>query len=57
MRNDELHQKRHKVWQVKQTVNKNKGKSLVKVSAIFWLPVEFRAIENEEGLDEEIAMA
>ena len=34
MRNDELHQKRHKVWHVKQTVDKSKGKVPDEVSTI-----------------------
>ena len=57
MRNDELHQKRHKVCQVKQTVDKSKGKTLVEVSAIFMLPAEFKADGDEVEPDEEIALA
>ena len=57
MRNDELHQKRHKVWQIKQTTNKGKGKAPAKISAIFMLPAEFRANDNREESDEEMAMA
>ena len=52
-----MHQKRHKVWQVKQVVDKGKGKAPTKVSAIFMLPTEFRANDNEEESDEEVAMA
>jgi hypothetical protein len=57
LRNDELHQKRHKVWQIKQTVDKGKGKALVEVSTIFILFAEFRASDNEEESDEEVVMA
>ena len=52
-----MHQKRHKVWQVKQTVDNGKGKAPAKVSAIFMLPAESRANDNEEESDEEVAMA
>ena len=54
--NDELRQKRHKVWQVKQTVDKNKGKALAGISAIFMLPAQFRA-SNEVESDEEVVVA
>jgi hypothetical protein len=37
LRNDELHQKRHKVWQVKQIVDKGKGKAPVEISATFYV--------------------
>jgi hypothetical protein len=57
LRNDELHQNRHKVWQVKQTVDKGKCKAPVEVFAIFMLLAEFRANSDEEELDEEKAMA
>ena len=57
MRNDELHQKGHKVWQIKQTINKDKGKAPIEVSAIFMLPTEFRANGDEVESDEEIAMS
>jgi len=51
-----LHQKRHKVWQVKQIVDKCKGKAPAGISAIFMLPAEFRA-NDEVELDEEVAVA
>jgi hypothetical protein len=51
-----LHQKRHKVWQIKQVVDKGKGKTQVEVSAIFMLRAEFRANDDEGESDEEIAM-
>ena len=56
MRNDELNQKRHKVWQVKQTVDKDKGKAPAEISAIFMLPAEFRA-SNEVESDGEVVVA
>jgi hypothetical protein len=52
-----FHQKRHKVWQVKQTVDKSKGRALVEVSAIFMLPAEFRANSDDVESDEEIVVA
>jgi len=57
LRNDELHQKRHKVWQIKQTVDKDKGKTPAEVSTIFMLPAEFRVSNDDEESDEEVAMA
>ena len=56
LRNDELHQKRHKVWQVKHTVDKDKGKAPAGISTIFVLPTEFRASDEVES-DGEVAVA
>jgi len=51
-----LHRKRHKVWQVKQTVDKSKSKAPARISSIFMLPAKFRASDEVES-DEEVAVA
>ena len=53
LRNDKLQRKKHKVWQVKQTADKGKGKASANISTIFMLPTEFRSIDQQEELDEE----
>jgi len=45
------------VWQVKQTVDKDKGKASAEISAIFMLPAEFRANDDEVEEDGEVAVA
>jgi len=44
------------VWQVKQTVDKDKGKAPAEISVIFMLPAEFRANDDEIELDGEVAV-
>jgi len=44
-----------KRWQVKQTVNKGKGKAPAEISTIFMLPAIFRASDEVES-DGEVAV-
>jgi hypothetical protein len=60
LRNDEQQEakKKSKVWQVKQTSNKNKGEQSAMIGATFMLPAEFRATEEEiEDSDDDVAVA
>jgi hypothetical protein len=45
------------VWQDKYTDNKDKGKALAKIFAIFMLSAEFRANDDEVESDGEVAVA
>jgi hypothetical protein len=60
LRNDEQQEakKKSKVWQVKQTADKNKGEQSAMIGATFMLPTEFRATEEEiEDSDDDVAVA
>jgi hypothetical protein len=59
LRNDEQQEakKKSKVWQVKQTTDKNGGKQSAMIGATFLLPAEFRAAEEEiEDSDDDVVV-
>jgi hypothetical protein len=59
LRNDEQQEakKKSKVWQVKQTTDKNGGKQSAMIGAAFLLPAEFRAAEEEiEDSDDDVVV-
>jgi hypothetical protein len=60
LRNDEQQgaKKKSKVWQVKQTTDKNKSKQSAMIGAAFMLPAEFRVVEEDiEDSDDDVAVA